>query len=161
MENQRKRWNLNPSTNAQTTDETKKNRAGNSILPDWKLARPLLTGTGHHRRAPDAAERCTARSGGGVHRQPNRTERKTARTEGNSYRTALGCTYRAEMERGTTSGGSARRRPDASTEGSRDREETDERMATWEFRRSGGQLHSQLKIFDYTNFEFVDLWNKL
>jgi len=65
------------------------------------------------------------------------------------------------MERGTTSGGSARRRPDASTEGSRDREETDERMATWEFRRSGGQLHSQLKIFDYTNFEFVDLWNKL
>jgi len=35
------------------------------------------------------------------------------------------------MERGTTSGGSARRRPDASTEGSRDREETDERMATW------------------------------
>jgi len=142
MKNQRNRWNLNPSTNAQTTDETKKKQG-------WKFepARPeigpaLLTGTGHHRRAPDTAERGTARSGGGVHRQPNRTERKTARTEGNSYRTALGCTYRAEMERGTTSGGSARRRPDASTEGSRDREETDERMATWEFRRSGGQLHS-------------------
>ena len=161
MENQCKRWNLNPSTNAQTTDETKKKQGWKFEPARLEIGPALLTGTGHHRRAPDTAERCTARSGGGVHRQPNRTERKTARTEGNSYRTALGCTYRAEMERGTTSGGSARRRPDASTEGSRDREETDERMATWEFRRSGGQLHSQLKIFDYTNFEFVDLWNKL
>ena len=160
MENLRKKMEL--KSEAQTTDETKKKQGWKFERARLEIGPALLTGTGHHRRALDAAERCTtARSGGGVHRQPNRTERKTARTEGNSYRTALGCTYRAEMERGTTSGGSARRRPDASTEGSRDREETDERMATWEFRRSGGQLHSQLKIFDYTNFEFVDLWNKL